>query len=39
MKVLTATFLDGTRDRFYFDELDEGRLTELSGQTSGVDDL
>ena len=39
MKVLAATFLEGTRERICFDELDEGRLTELSGRTSGVDDL
>ena len=39
MKVIAATFLEGTRERIYFDELDEGRLTELSGRTSGVEDL
>ena len=39
MKVLAATYLEGTRERINLDDLEEGRQTERSGRTSGVEDI
>ena len=38
MKVLAATYLEGTREQINFNDLDEGRFTERSGRTSGIEE-